>query len=51
MRDKLIMNLEEARHMSSGPDLLFYISASNISEAILLLTKPNYPYGVIRMLS
>jgi hypothetical protein len=43
------MNLEEARRMSNGPDLLFYILAPNISRAILLLTKPNYPDGVIRM--
>jgi len=45
------MNIEEARRMSGGPDLLFYISTSNVSKATLLLTKPNYPDGVIRMLS
>jgi hypothetical protein len=41
------MDFESAGRMSSGPELLFYISASNVSKAILLLTKPNYPTGVI----
>jgi hypothetical protein len=45
------MNLEEDPRMCNGPDLLFYILASNVSKAIVLLTKPNYPAGVIRMLS
>jgi len=44
------MNGQEARCMSNGPDLLFYISTSNISKVILLLAKPNYQDSVIRML-